>query len=59
MFEMKHFIKFGINVCQESIKKNLVILPDDLGGDAEARPLLARGEGDRLSLPEGLTEAAR
>lgn len=33
-------------------------VPDDLGGDADARPLLPRGEGDRLSLAEGLTEAS-
>lgn len=56
---MKHFPKFGVNVCQQGSKKIIITLPDDLGGDAEARPLLARGEGDRLSLPEGLTEASR
>lgn len=31
-----------------------VYIPDDLGGEAEARLLLARGDGDRLSLPAGL-----
>lgn len=33
-------------------------VPDDLGGVADPLPLLPRGEGDRLSLPEGLTEAS-
>lgn len=33
-----------------------MFIPNDLGGDAEPRPLLARGDGDRLSFPGGLTE---
>lgn len=33
-------------------------LPDDLGGEAEPRLLLARGDGDRLSLPAGLMEGS-
>lgn len=32
--------------------------PDDLGGEGEPRPLLARGDGERLSFPTGLTEGA-
>lgn len=32
--------------------------PDDLGGDAEPLPLLARGDGDRLSFPAGLMEVS-
>lgn len=35
------------------------ILPDDLLGDAEARPLRPRGDGERLSFPAGLVEASR
>lgn len=31
-------------------------IPVDLGGEAEHRPLLARGDGDRLSRPAGLIE---
>lgn len=34
-------------------------IPDDLGGDADPLPLLPLGEGDRLSLPEGLAEGSR
>lgn len=34
------------------------IIPDDLGGDAEPLPLLARGDGDRLSFPAGLMEVS-
>lgn len=32
---------------------------DDLGGEAEPRPLLALGDGDRLSFPAGLMEVSR
>lgn len=32
--------------------------PDDLGGEGEPRPLLARGDGERLSFPTGLTDGA-
>lgn len=32
--------------------------PDDLGGEGEPRPLLARGDGDRLFLPVGLMEVS-
>lgn len=35
------------------------IIPDDLGGEAEPRPLLALGDGDRLSFPAGLMEVSR
>lgn len=36
-----------------------MILPDDLLGDAEARPLRPRGDGERLSFPAGLVEVSR
>lgn len=35
------------------------IIPDDLVGDAEPLPLLARGDGDRLSFPAGLMEVSK
>lgn len=41
-------------ICVKSNKRNIKIIPDDLVGDAEPLPLLARGDGDRLSFPAGL-----
>lgn len=35
-----------------------LIIPDDLGGEAEPRPLLPRGDGERLSFPAGLMEVS-
>lgn len=46
---------FSKKVC--SAEQEVKVLPDDLAGEAEPRPLLARGDGERLSFPTGLTEA--
>lgn len=46
-----------ISVVHVCVKR--MILPDDLLGDAEARPLRPRGDAERLSLPAGLVEASR
>lgn len=43
-----------VYVCVERM-----ILPDDLFGDAEARPLRPRGDVERLSFPAGLVDASR
>ena len=39
--------------------RNMNILPDDLGGEAEPRPLLPLGDGERLSFPAGLMDVSR
>lgn len=59
-WEFSFFLKFDAMICK--VKDSSLItksVPDDLGGEADPLPLLARGEGDRLSLPEGLIEASR
>ena len=49
---------YAVIILQRALKE-LNILPDDLFGDAEPLPLLARGDGDRLSFPAGLMEVSR
>lgn len=46
-------------IILESSEKMIKIIPDDLVGDAEPLPLLARGDGDRLSFPAGLMEVSK
>lgn len=41
-------------IIMKSNEQMMKILPDDLAGDAEPLPRLARGDGDRLSFPAGL-----
>lgn len=48
---------FGLNRMHGCVQQKT--LPDDLLGDADARPLRPRGDGERLSFPAGLVEASR
>lgn len=43
---------------RQGTKRIIKIIPDDLVGDGEPLPLLARGDGDRLSFPAGLMEVS-
>ncbi len=50
-----------LSVLGQIIKESssiIKVIPDDLVGDAEPLPLLARGDGDRLSFPAGLMEVS-
>lgn len=42
----------------ESLLPPFRFKPDDLDGDVEPRPFLVRGDGDRLSFPDGLMEVS-
>lgn len=53
---MVHGCQFELFIL--SNKKIIKIIPDDLGGDGDPRPLLARGDIDRLSFPAGLMEVS-
>lgn len=46
-------------IITESCGRIIKIIPDDLAGDGEPLPLLARGDGDRLSFAAGLMEVSR